>query len=142
MVGIILSGHGSFAPGLASALSMIAGSYPLFETVAFEETEAASLAERLVGKIARMREDADGVLVLCDLVGGTPFNIAMMATQQVSDVEVVAGANLPMLIQTLGARATDEGMALAELTELAVAAGQGGVAHRVLRLRDHDGEVI
>lgn len=78
MVGFILTGHGQFAPGLASAIAMVAGDQPAFTVVPFEGDQAASYGEDLRAAITAMREECDGVLVFTDLLGGTPFNQSMM----------------------------------------------------------------
>lgn len=140
MVGVVLTGHGEFASGLASAVNMIAGDYPCFRVVTFEESDAATYPDRLLDTMRELRSQTDGLLVLCDLLGGTPFNLSMMATQEVSDVEVVAGANLPMLVEVLNANAAKEPPALAELLECALSAGRAGVVHKTLHLNDGDEE--
>ena len=101
MVGFILTGHGQFAPGLASAIAMVAGDQPAFTVVPFEGDQAASYGEDLRAAITAMREECDGVLVFTDLLGGTPFNQAMMIAQDVDNVEILTGTNLPMVIELL-----------------------------------------
>lgn len=132
MIGFILTGHGEFAPGLASALELVAGQQEAFRVVPFEVEKAAEYPELIHEEIRALREETDGVLVFVDLLGGTPFNQAMMATQAVSDVSVVTGTNLPMLIETLFTRNSDPTATLDSLTAGAIEAGQAGVATRVL----------
>ena len=60
--------------------------------------------ETLSATISDLLDTTDGVLVFCDLLGGTPFNQAMIIAQSYSNVEVVTGTNLPMLLETLGSR--------------------------------------
>ena len=86
MVGFILTGHGQFAPGLASAIAMVAGDQPAFTVVPFEGDQAASYGEDLRAAITAMREECDGVLVFTDLLGGTPFNQSMMIALDVDNV--------------------------------------------------------
>ena len=83
--------------------------------------------------------ETDGVLVFVDLLGGTPFNQAMMISQDISDVEVVTGANLPMLIELLLTRGA--GSTLAELADQAVTVGQTGIVHRRLEPTVADDEL-
>ena len=124
MVGFILTGHGQFAPGLASAIAMVAGDQPAFTVVPFEGDEAATYGDDLRAAITTMREQCDGVLVFTDLLGGTPFNQSMMIAQDIDDVEVITGTNLPMVIELLFLRAN---AGLAELAEQAVSVGKAGV---------------
>ena len=144
MIGFILTGHAQFSNGLASAIDMVAGDQPAFQIVPFDGSKAASYGEDLRAAISAMRAETDGVLVFVDLLGGTPFNQAMMISQDISDVEVVTGANLPMLIELLLTRGA--GSTLAELADQAVTVGQTGIVHRRLEptvadddLDDEDG---
>ncbi len=132
MIGFLLTGHGEFAPGLASALELVAGKQEAFKVVPFDVEKAAEYPELLHTEIEQLREQTDAVLVFVDLLGGTPFNQAMINTQSISDVNVVTGTNLPMLIETLFTRNSDASATLDSLTECAIAAGQNGVVTRKL----------
>lgn len=100
MIGCILSGHGSFAPGLMGALEMIAGSQEKFEVVPFLEEDTLELYERkMAGYVERMESENQGVIVFADLMGGTPFRTAMLAAGTRKKTEVIVGTNLPMLIE-------------------------------------------
>lgn len=132
MIGFLLTGHGEFAPGLASALELVAGKQEAFKVVPFDVEKAAEYPEFLHTEIEQLREETDAVLVFVDLLGGTPFNQAMINTQSISDVNVVTGTNLPMLIETLFTRNSDASATLDSLTECALAAGQNGVVTRKL----------
>ncbi len=132
MIGFLLTGHGEFAPGLASALELVAGKQEAFKVVPFDVEKAAEYPELLHTEIEQLREQTDAVLVFVDLLGGTPFNQAMINTQSIGDVNVVAGTNLPMLIETLFTRNSDASATLDSLTECAITAGQNGVATRKL----------
>ena len=138
MIGFILTGHGHFSNGLKSAIDMVAGDQPAFQIVPFEGAEAGAYGDKLREAITAMRAECDGVLVFVDLLGGTPFNQAMMITQAVDNVEVVAGTNLPMLIELILTRGNAS--SVTELAEQAVAVGQAGVCHKVLTVAAEDDE--
>lgn len=130
MVGFILTGHGEFSCGLKSAIDMVAGEQPAFKIVPFEGSQAATYGDDLRAAITAMREECEGVLVFVDLLGGTPFNQAMMVSADVDNVEVVTGTNLPMLIELLLTRGA--GSSLSELAAQAVTVGQTGIVHKAL----------
>lgn len=138
MIGFILTGHAQFSNGLASAIDMVAGDQPAFQIVPFDGAQAATYGDDLRGAISAMREETDGVLVFVDLLGGTPFNQAMMISQDIADVEVVTGTNLPMLIELLLTRGA--GSTLAELVDQAVAVGQAGIVHKKLEAAPAEGD--
>ena len=131
MIGFVLTGHGQFSVGLASAISMVAGDVPAFQTVPFEEESAATYGEALRDAITTMRAETDGVLVFVDLLGGTPFNQAMMIAADVPDVEVVTGANLPMVVELV---ITRPGMDMEQLIAAALQAGRDGITHQQLSI--------
>ena len=93
MIGFILTGHGHFSTGLKSALDMIAGPQEAFEVVTFTEEEAGAYGDTLRAAVKDMREKTDGVLIFCDLMGGTPFNQSMMITAEQDNISVVADAH-------------------------------------------------
>lgn len=128
MVGFIVTGHGEFALGLKSAIDMVAGNQEALEFVPFDGSEAASYGDTLRAAISAMREKTDGVIVFVDLLGGTPFNQAMMISNDVDGVEVVTGTNLPILIELLLTRGDSSDAAA--LSESAVATGRASVTHQ------------
>ena len=136
MIGFILTGHGHFSTGLKSAVDMVAGPQQAFETVTFEETEAGTYGDKLREAVKAMREQTDGVLVFCDLVGGTPFNQSMLISNDVDNVKVVAGTNLPMLIDIVMTRTDDA--KIEDLVAEAVEVGKEGVMHLSLDADDDE----
>lgn len=128
MIGFLLTGHGEFAPGLASALELVAGKQEAFKVVPFDVEKAAEYPELLHTEIEQLREETDAVLVFVDLLGGTPFNQAMMIANDIENVEVVTGTNLPMLIELLLTRSG--AASLEDLAAQAVAVGQTGIVHK------------
>lgn len=144
MIGFILTGHGQFSNGLKSALDMIAGPQQAFEIVPFEEAGAGEYGDKLREAVKAMRAETDGVLVFCDLMGGTPFNQSMMITAEQDNISVVAGTNLPMLIDIVMSRTEDS--TIEDLVSEAVEVGKEGVCHMALTAgsddEDEDGEGI
>ena len=138
MIGFILTGHGHFSNGLKSALDMIAGPQPAFEIVPFEEEAAGQYGDKLREAVKAMRAETDGVLVFCDLMGGTPFNQSMMITAEQDNISVVAGTNLPMLIDIVMARTEDS--TIEDLVAEAVEVGKEGVCHMALGAGADDDE--
>ena len=97
MIGVVVVTHGQLATELLNAAETIVGDLPRFAAVSIgwhEDTEDAR--GEIEQAIARVRHD-DGVLILTDMFGGTPSNLAM--TFLSDRVEVITGVNLPMLIK-------------------------------------------
>lgn len=101
MISIILTGHGSFAEGLFSAAKLITGQTDALSCVTFPETDST---EDLQKKLRAAIDDAEGeVLVLADMAGGSPFKeaVVLRAAMPERKIEVVSGANVPMVIAAL-----------------------------------------
>ena len=129
MVDFVITGHATFAPGMTGALEMIAGPQEHFASVPFLEDEAATYPDAIADAIATASENPEGAVVFCDLMGGTPFNLAMFVAATYDDVDVVAGCNLPMLLESCSERMF--GSTRLEVVEAALSAGTMGVAHKV-----------
>jgi PTS system mannose-specific IIA component len=98
VIGVVVVTHGQLATELVNAAEMIVGDLPRFAAVSIgwhEDTQDAR--EEIEQAIARVTQE-DGVLILTDMFGGTPSNLAMTFLS-VGKVEVITGVNLPMLIK-------------------------------------------
>ena len=107
MIGLVVVTHGQLATELVNAAEMIVGDLPRVAAVSIGWHEDAADAREAIGQaIARVDQGA-GVLVLTDMFGGTPSDLAMSFLAG-GNVEVVTGVSLPMLIRLadLTARAT------------------------------------
>ena len=95
MTGIIITGHGHFPTGLLSAVSLVAGKPEKVEAVDF--TEGMS-SEELKGQLkeAADRLEEQEILILADLTGGTPFNMAAAVKMEETEKHfaVVSGVNI------------------------------------------------
>jgi PTS system mannose-specific IIA component len=111
-IGVVVVTHGQLATELLNAAEMIVGDLPTFSAVSIgwhDDVDVARTAiERAVDKVGRDR----GVLLLTDMFGGTPSNLAM-AFLEPDRVEVVTGVNLPMLIKLAKATEAEDLLALA-----------------------------
>lgn len=97
MIGVVVVTHGQLATELVNAAETIVGELPRFAAVSIGWHEDTGDAREEIGKaIARVKQDG-GVLILTDMFGGTPSNLAM--TFLGDGVEVITGVNLPMLIK-------------------------------------------
>ena len=98
-VGVVVVTHGQLATELVNSVEMIVGDLPHVAAVSIGWHDDADRAREEIGQaIARVdNEELAGVLVLTDMFGGTPTNLAV--TLVTSRVEVITGVNLPMLLK-------------------------------------------
>lgn len=101
MVGLLVTGHGHFATGLGSSLKLITGVTENVALVDFEENHTIEDLASNLNKAFDSLKDCDGVLVLSDLAGGSPFKTSVECKFARMDqaIEVIAGSSLPMLIE-------------------------------------------
>lgn len=100
MIGLVVTGHGHFADGIHTSAQMIAGENDYVRYINFEEgMTPEQLAEKLNAAFDEF-ESCDGVVVLSDLPGGSPFKTAVecMYARPEQKIEVIAGTNLPMIV--------------------------------------------
>ena len=98
MIGVVVVTHGQLATELVNSAEMIVGDLPQFTAVSIGwHDDVNDAREDIAEAIERVRGDG-GVLILTDMFGGTPSNLAMSFLVE-GRVEVVTGVNLPMLIK-------------------------------------------
>ena len=100
MIGIVVTGHGLFAEGMHSSAVMIAGENENIKYVCFKEGMGLEeLSEQLSAAYNELAA-CDGIVVLSDLPGGSPFNTAVQcaAANPDKNIVVLSGTNLPMII--------------------------------------------
>ncbi len=120
MIGLILVSHRHLAEEMKAVMEHVVGAQKNVETVSiFPSDDMEQRRLEIQEKIAKV-DSGDGVIVLTDMFGGTPSNLAIsMMTQD--NVEVLAGMNLPMLIKLAQVRSTQK---LKEATLSAQEAGK------------------
>lgn len=99
MIGLLVSGHGNFATGLATSLKLLAGEQANTVFVDFDGQSGDDLKVK-IGETLDTMKDYDGILILTDLPGGTPYNKSVELKLERPDqaIEIMAGTNLPLLL--------------------------------------------
>lgn len=105
MIGVVLVTHGRLAQELRSALEHVVGPQTAIESISIEPDD--DIEQRRADIVAAVRrvDTGTGVVILTDMFGGTPSNLAI-SVMSLGQVEVIAGVNLPMLVKLSSARAT------------------------------------
>ena len=104
MIGIVVVTHGKLAIEFRKALEHVVGQQSQFETVCMEAEDDMEAKRDEIGQAIDRVASGNGVIILTDLFGGTPSNMAISFMQD-KNVEVIAGINLPMLVKLAGIRA-------------------------------------
>lgn len=116
MIGVLVTSHAKMAEGIKSATQLIIGEQPKYEIAGYMEgANYDDFVEEINSKIRSLNE-GDGVIVLTDLFGASPYNAsAKNMSGLMKDgipIRVVTGVNLPMVIEAVTMR---DGMTLEEL---------------------------
>ncbi|WP_333795490.1 PTS sugar transporter subunit IIA [Hyphomicrobium sp.] len=115
MIGLVIVTHGGLAVEFRAALEHIVGPQSQLETISIgpEDDMEARRAEIL--EAVHRTETGSGVIILTDMFGGTPSNLAISVMDE-ANVEILAGINLPILVKLAGLRSEvplDEAVTLA-----------------------------
>ena len=122
-IGVLIITHSAIGPALLETATKMLGKCPLTtETLSVTDDGDVELMREQADGMVRELDGGDGVLVLTDMYGSTPSNIAA-GLQKEGTVYVVAGVNLPMLIRVLNYPVLD----LATLAEKALSGGREGI---------------
>ncbi|HEX4962702.1 MAG TPA: PTS sugar transporter subunit IIA [Thermoanaerobaculia bacterium] len=122
---MILS-HGGLARELLAAASVISGRLAGFEALSLDWSDGFEAARAKVAAALERLDTGEGVLILTDMYGGTPCNIAMTFFQA-GKVEVLTGVNLPMVLKLACQAGSGEGT-VADLARAVLAKGQKSVS--------------
>lgn len=100
MTGIIFTGHGTYGSGLLNAISLLAGKTPFSLSVDFSGENVEIFKEELHNTVMSLFEmGCEQIIILCDLLGGTPFNTAATLYNDSDNIIIIYGVNVPFAIQ-------------------------------------------
>jgi PTS system mannose-specific IIA component len=105
MIGLVLVTHGRLASEFITAMEHVVGPQQRIEAICIGPEDDMEARRNDIAEAIAAVDEGTGVIILTDLFGGTPSNLAI-SLMRPSQVEVIAGVNLPMLIRLEGARKT------------------------------------
>ena len=125
MIGVLLVTHGQFCESMKESTEMVLGVQKNFYSLPLNpEDDIVCLQSRLLNKIQEM-DQGEGVIVLVDLFGGSPYNAAFETVIGQDRMDVITGLSLPMLI--LGILENRERVSLEDLPEIGKQSGIAGI---------------
>jgi PTS system mannose-specific IIA component len=123
MVAVIIGAHGSFAVELLATSRMIFGQRDNIAAVALEPGESFDCLVEKYKAVLQCLDTQEGVLFLTDLFGGSPYNAACKIAIETEKTSIVAGVNLPMVLEVLSLK----DLSIAHVEEIAQRAGKQGI---------------
>ncbi len=103
MIGLVLVTHGKLAVEFRAALEHVVGAQTQIETVSIGPDDDIERRRQDILDAVKRVGDSSGVILLTDMFGGTPSNLAI-SVMEAGKIEVIAGVNLPMLIKLASVR--------------------------------------
>ena len=103
MIGLVLVTHGNLALEFVSAMQHVVGKQEQVEAVCIGPEDDMEMRREEILRKAEHVNSGDGTIVLTDMFGGTPSNLAISIMDR-AKVEIIAGINLPMLIKLASLR--------------------------------------
>ena len=103
MIGLVLVTHGGLAKEFVTAMEHVVGPQERISPICIGAEDDMEARRDDISKAIADVDDGSGVIILTDLFGGTPSNLAISLMKS-DKIEVIAGVNLPMLIRLEGAR--------------------------------------
>ena len=133
MVGLVVAAHGKLAEELIRTAEGICGKLEQCRAVSVNAASGMDDARAQLGEAIKAVDQGEGVLVLTDMFGGSPANLALTFLDD--HIEVLTGVNLPMLVKLSTCRA--EGATLRDTARMLTGYGQKNItlASEVLRVR-------
>ena len=104
MIGLLVTGHANFGTGITSSVNLIAGEQEAYQAVDLLPTYSTEDLTREITKALDELKDCEGVIIFTDLMGGTPFNVSAQIGHGKENIRIVAGTNLPMLVEIVMSR--------------------------------------
>jgi PTS system mannose-specific IIA component len=105
MIGLVLVTHGRLAVEFVTAMEHVVGPQAAMESICIGPDDDMEMRRADIAAAVARVDQGRGVIILTDLFGGTPSNLAI-SLMETGRIEVIAGVNLPMLIRLEGARRT------------------------------------
>lgn len=103
MFGIVIVSHGKLADAFVEVTEHVVGKQSQMKAVGIGPDDDAEVARNRIVAAVKEVATGEGVVVLTDMFGGTPSNLAI-SVMKTEDIEVIAGVNLPMMIKLASAR--------------------------------------
>ena len=107
MIGLVIVTHGRLAEEFVSAMEHVVGQQTAVRAVCIGPDDDMEQRRREIVEAAKDVDAGGGVILLTDMFGGTPSNLAISAMDE-AHAEVIAGLNLPMLIKLASVRGRED----------------------------------
>ena len=106
MIGVVLVTHGNLATELVKVMEHVVGPQDQLTTITIDPDDDMEKRREDILNSVQFVDKGLGVIILTDMFGGTPSNLAISVMEQ-AKIDIIAGVNLPMLIKLASVRSTE-----------------------------------
>ena len=106
MIGVVLVTHGNLATELVKVMEHVVGPQDQLTTITIDPDDDMEKRREDILNSVQFVDKGLGVIILTDMFGGTPSNLAISIMEQ-AKIDIIAGVNLPMLIKLASVRSTE-----------------------------------
>ncbi|MBD1226890.1 PTS galactosamine/N-acetylgalactosamine transporter subunit IIA [Xenorhabdus griffiniae] len=124
MLGVVITGHGSFASGLLQAVEQVIGPQAQCVAVDFPEGMCTETLKKALAAACSQCDQGDGLVFLTDLLGGSPFRQSAQLALNHPAYQVITGTNMQMVVEMMLER---DGMTAFEFRDMALECGHRGL---------------
>lgn len=104
MIGIIIISHGILADGLLESSKLLCGTNDGVISVKLEPIDSPDKFHKKLEDAIEKVDGGEGIIILADILGGTPANQSVLLQEHRDDIEVITGVNMPLLIEAITMR--------------------------------------
>ena len=105
-IGVVLVTHGNLATELVKVMEHVVGPQTQLTTITIGPDDDMEKRREDILSSVQLVDQGRGVIILTDMFGGTPSNLAISIMEQ-ANIDIIAGVNLPMLIKLASVRSTE-----------------------------------
>lgn len=134
--GVIVAAHGKFSEGIVSTVKMIAGEFPNLAYINFQDGDTYDTLDAQYKETFEKLNDFDQYIIITDLMGGTPFNRAVMKYGQEENIRILSGLNFASLFTAV----TADGDDIDEFVDEIILAGKESISKFELEVKEDEVE--
>lgn len=139
MVGILVASHGQMAQGMLDSLGLLIGEQDDVSALCLSAGDSADDLQKKMEESVKKLDSGSGVLIFTDIFGGTPGNRALAIAAENENVEVIAGVNLPVLLNVVLGK--DGYQSALEAAKSAMEISEGSISHASAQLRVESADI-
>ncbi|EGI6121295.1 PTS sugar transporter subunit IIA [Salmonella enterica subsp. enterica serovar Luciana] len=101
MTNLLIVSHGNFASTLLETSEMFIGKSEIIKAINYMPEDSPDLLYQKIEEAIKGNSNSDGVIIFCDMKGGSPANVAMKLASNNKKIKIVTGVNIPVIVEAI-----------------------------------------